>query len=577
VTRRWRAVVLAVATAVVCLAVPASALAHAALLRTTPSASGTVNGSPARVALTYSEAIEPRFAIISVTDAGGHSQAASPPARSAANPDEIVVPVRHMARGWYLVYWRVISADGHPVRGAFTFAVGPNPGPAPQFVIPSLTESAATPGLLVARWVVFLSMMTAIGLLAFRLAIARPLLRRVPGSSLRATSVGIAVTLAVAIVATLVYVDIATAQFALRSAFDVPALVGLMRSSAFGRGYLDLALVLVLLAVAALVAVRLDDPDREVRSVAALLALIGTGLAAAATLAVPGLSGHAAQYSPRALSLVVDWLHVLSGSLWIGGLVGLILVAASASTRRVAGLVVVVPRFSRVALASVIVLIASGTVASILRLPTLSSLWSTGYGWALVAKITLVVVAMGPAAMNLLRTKPRLEASRNHPTLGESTTALLRRLVGQELVLVIGAVFAAALLTSLAPPPKALAGVGPIAAKVGPGPVTRSVTHGAYRLRFRIAPNQAAVPNAFAVDITKNGAPVTGANVVATFTMLDMEMSPQAYHLDPQAPGTYARRSVPSLVMVGHWGLGFAIAPRGGAPFTVQLEDKAEG
>ena len=38
--------------------------------------------------------------------------------------------------GWYLVYWRVISVDGHPVRGAFTFAVGPNPGPQPQFVDP---------------------------------------------------------------------------------------------------------------------------------------------------------------------------------------------------------------------------------------------------------------------------------------------------------------------------------------------------------------------------------------------------------------------------------------------------------
>ena len=28
-------------------------------------------------------------------------------------------------QGWYLVFWRVISVDGHPVRGAFTFAVGP--------------------------------------------------------------------------------------------------------------------------------------------------------------------------------------------------------------------------------------------------------------------------------------------------------------------------------------------------------------------------------------------------------------------------------------------------------------------
>ena len=67
-------------------------------------------------------------------------------------------------RGWYLVYWRVISVDGHPVRGACTFAVGPNPGPAPQFVIPSISETAATPRLLAARWIAFLSVMAAVGL-----------------------------------------------------------------------------------------------------------------------------------------------------------------------------------------------------------------------------------------------------------------------------------------------------------------------------------------------------------------------------------------------------------------------------
>ena len=50
------------------------------------------------------------------------------------NPDTLIVPLRpHLPEGWYLVYWRAISVDGHPVQGAFTFAVGPNPGPAPQF------------------------------------------------------------------------------------------------------------------------------------------------------------------------------------------------------------------------------------------------------------------------------------------------------------------------------------------------------------------------------------------------------------------------------------------------------------
>ena len=141
-----------------------------------------------------------------------------PAARSArrTNPDELDVPLDQLAQGWYLVYWRVISVDGHPVRGAFTFAVGPNPGPAPQFVIPSISETAATPAPGHRPLVVFLSAMVAIGLFVFRIVIARPLRRRVPGSSLRAVTVAFAVSLGVALVATPVYLLMATAKFALR-------------------------------------------------------------------------------------------------------------------------------------------------------------------------------------------------------------------------------------------------------------------------------------------------------------------------------------------------------------------------
>jgi copper transport protein len=572
--RALRGVVLA---GVLALALPAGAWAHASLLKTQPSASGVLDGSPARVALTYSEAVEPRFAIVSVTNAAGQDQATARPTRSPSDPDQLVVPVRQLARGWYLVYWRVISADGHPVRGAFTFAVGPNAGPAPQFAIPSLSETAATPSLLIARWVVLLSLMCSVGLLAFRLLIARPLLRHVRGSSLRAVNVALAVSLAVALISVLVYLDLATAQFALRSAFDLGAVVPLVRASAFGRAYVDLALALVLLALAAALMLWVDRPGRPQRSVAELLAGSGVALGCVGVLLMPGLAGHAAQYAPRGLSLALDALHLLAGSLWIGGLVGLTVLAASAGARRVAWLVVVVPRFSRTALAAVLVLLASGTIASVIRLPTLRSLWETGWGQALLVKIGLLLCAVGLASVNLLRTTPRLEASRNRPALGEPTTTVLRRLLSGEIALVVSAIFAAGVLTSLAPPPKALAGIGQASATVGPGAVRRVLTHGPYRLAFEIVPNRAAVPNDLSVQITKDGRPVSGADVVTTFTMLDMEMGRQAYRLAPQPSAVYAKRSLPSLVMVGHWGLTFTIRIPHQAPFDVLLLDKAQG
>ena len=79
--------------------------------------------------LTFDEAVEPRFAIISVTDVDAHQETTGPVTRSPSDPDTLVVPIKHVGEGWYLVYWRAISVDGHPVQGAFTFAVGPNAGP----------------------------------------------------------------------------------------------------------------------------------------------------------------------------------------------------------------------------------------------------------------------------------------------------------------------------------------------------------------------------------------------------------------------------------------------------------------
>ncbi|MCW2968502.1 MAG: hypothetical protein JWM71_2274 [Solirubrobacteraceae bacterium] len=577
-SRRGRVLLAVVAALALAAIVPASAGAHAALLKTVPSASGIVKGSPAQVSLTYSEAVEPRFAIISVTDKSGNRVTTGPPARSSSDPDVLQVPLHKLKSGWYLVYWRVISVDGHPVRGAFTFAVGPTPGPAPQFVVPSLSETAATPALLISRWIVLLSLLASVGLLAFRLAVARPLLRRVPESSLRAVSIALAVSLGLAIISTLVYVDIATAEFAQLSALDLGKLVPLMRASAFGRGYLDLALVLALFAVASAVAVRLDDPRREVRSVASILATVGALGAGAAALLIPGLSGHAGQYTPRGVSLGLDWLHLLTGGLWIGGLIGVTAVAAAAhSSRRVACMVVVVPRFSRVALFSVLGLITSGTIAAIIRLPTLSSLWQTGYGQALLVKIGLLLLALMIAAVNLLRTTPRLEASERRPGLGEPTTRTLRRLVGGEIFLVVGAVFAAGIMSSLAPPPKALANVGSASAKVGPGPVVKTIKHGPYTLQFGVTPNKGAGYNAFIVHVLKNGKPVHGATVTAKFTQLDMDMGQLIYKLKERQPAVYSQPHLPALVMVGDWGLDYTITPPGDKPFSVLLIDKAHG
>ncbi|MDQ6748483.1 MAG: copper resistance protein CopC/CopD [Candidatus Dormibacteraeota bacterium] len=559
-------------------AFPAAASAHAYLVRTSPAASGVLDAPPATVALSFDEAVEPRFATISVSSAQGSQETTAAVTRSPGNPDTLIVPLRRgLSEGWYLVYWRAISVDGHPVQGAFTYAVGPNPGPAPQFAIPHLSATAVTPGLLVSRWVMFLSVMTAIGSLAMRLLVARSVVWRVPGASLRALSRAWLITTAIGLVAIPVYLDVAIANDSLRSPLDFAGLVGLYRVTAFGRGYLDLELCFALFVGAGAIALWVDRPERRRRSVAELAAGAGAAIAAAGVLFIPGAVGHAGQTAPRGLSVALDAVHLLSGSIWIGGLVGLLVLSvAFGRERRVPALSVIVPRFSGVALTTVLVLLATGTGATIVHMPSVDALWGTSYGVAILVKIGLLALAVALAAGNLLRTRPRLIAAQAQPQLGHNAARLLARLVGGEAILVTGAVFTAAVLSSLAPPPPAFALQSSALAHVGPGRVAATVTRAGYRLQVLVSPNRAAAPDAFALRITRGGAAVRGATVTLTFNHLQMEMPQQQYALREVSPGVYERNSS-ALIMVGPWSLAFAISPPGAAPFAALIVDQANG
>ena len=562
---------LLVLAAAAALVLPAAAWGHAALVRTAPSASGTVNAPPEQITLVYSEPIATSFAIVSVTDAAGRQVTSGEPRSAPGAPQTLVTPLRRVAEGWYLVFWRVISADGHPVRGAFTFAVGPNPGPPPQFRVPSLSETATTTRLLVARWTVFLSLLATLGLIVLRTVIARPVIRAVRGCSLRPLTIAFGIAMVVALVATPLYVLLATAQFTLRSAWDLGSTIPAARSSGFGRDFLDLELVLALFAVAAVAALVVDRPERERRSVAELLALPAALVTGASTLLLPALAGHAGQKSPRGLSLPLDAAHLGAAAIWLGGLIGIVVFWLSVGRQgRAAALAIVVPRFSVVAFASVLLLIGTGIGQSLLELPTLETLWQTSYGKALIVKLVLLAAALLLAGVNLARTKPRLQAGNAEAPL------LLRRLVQGEIVFVAAALFAAGVLASLPPPSSALARVQDVAARVGPGPVSKVIAKSPYRVRVRVTPNRAAVQNAFSVGLTRGGKPVRGAEIVTRLDMLDMEMGGQSYRFRERRPGVFSK-SAPALVMVGHWALQFEVTPPDGKPFVVTLLDKAGG
>jgi hypothetical protein len=131
---------------------------------------------------------------------------------------------------------------------------------------------------------------------------------------------------------------------------------------------------------------------------------------------------------PR-IQVLVDFLHLAGAAAWTGGLAALALTIGRA------------PRFSRLALPTVVVIAITGVLRAISELTSVSQLWSTGYGRAIVIKSVLfaILICLGYLARRRLLAEP----------------SLLRRSVAVELALLAGLVVAVAFLTAL-PPGRAL-------------------------------------------------------------------------------------------------------------------------
>ena len=122
----------------------------------------------------------------------------------------------------------------------------------------------------------------------------------------------------------------------------------------------------------------------------------------------------------------------------------------------------------------------------------------------------------------------------------------------------------------------ALLACAALATGVGPGPVNTTVPAGAYSVVFRLTPNLASLTGSIAVAVTEHGRPVTGARVLVTVRMLNMNMGSFALPLPERAAGTYGRM-FPVVGMGGRWGFELAVTPRHGHAFRVMLTDRMLG
>ncbi|MGV9548421.1 copper resistance CopC/CopD family protein [Streptomyces ardesiacus] len=367
------------------LGTAAPASAHAALVGTDPGDGAVLERAPAHVTLTFSESVGLRDDSFRVLDPGGHRVRTGEAGRADGRADTARVALPGgLGEGTYTVAWRVVSADSHPVSGAFTFSVGaPSRSAAP--VDPGPTEDPLTATLhKTARYLSYLAVALLVGTAAF-VALCRP----PDPAPLRRPLVAAWWTLLAATVALLVLRAPYEAGTGPSAALD-PAALGDTLTTRPG------ALLLTRLGLLVPVGAYLARTARARRG--STWPAAGVGVVLAVALALTWAAAEHAAAGPQVpVAMASSVLHLLATAVWLGGLVALL--TTLRASRSAPGAATVV-RFSRTAFAAVTVLVVTGVYQSWRGLGSWQALTATTYGRLLLAKVVLAAVLLGAAAVS---------------------------------------------------------------------------------------------------------------------------------------------------------------------------------
>lgn len=385
-TRRLLAGLIAALALVLAVAGPASA--HATLEQTDPSDGSVLAVQPTVVAAQFDESVGVSADSLRVFNPTGE-RVDNGTTTHGAQDDIVTVSLRSgLAKGTYTVAWHVVSADSHPVSGAWTFSIGV-PSSTTVNVESIVTKSSAAVGVVygAARWAAYLSFAMLAGAIVF-LALCWP-----KGSTSRGSFRLIVTgwtTLVASSVVQLLLQGVYASGLPVSRMFD-PSVIQATTATRFGNTIEIRLLLLAVAAPAVTIGVqRLATSTFGQRMRAAALALAGT-LGLAATWAA---TGHASTGIQVPLSVISDLLHLTAMAVWIGGLLMLVLVVLR-DPEKPKQAAAAVRRFSTVALTCVCVLIVSGTYQAWRDVGSLHELFYVAYGRLVLVKIAGLLALIG--------------------------------------------------------------------------------------------------------------------------------------------------------------------------------------
>ncbi|MFF3013018.1 copper resistance protein CopC [Streptomyces sp. NPDC057939] len=388
-------------------AAPASA--HAALTASDPQDGAVVATAPAQVTLSFSEQVAMGDDSIRVMDPQGR-RVDTGELRDMCSGSVIRYGTALHAglpNGTYTVAWQAVSADSHPISGAFTFSIG-----APSATDVSLPTQQAGGGPVgiaygIARYAAYAGFTILVGGAAFILLCWR---RGSAERSLQKLVLRGWVTLTAATLAMLALRNPYTGSGKFADVFDLDGLQAVLETK---TGAAFVSRLLLLGAAALFVAVlfgayarhqqaaavgedeRVGEDAKQTSDLAFGLG-IGGAVVAAGIAATWALSEHASTGIQPGIAMPADILHLLAVAAWLGGLTALLVALYKVpDIERDA-----VRRFSKVAFVSVVVLVVTGVYQSWRQLGSWSALTGTSYGRLLIIKVGLVAVLLGIAYLS---------------------------------------------------------------------------------------------------------------------------------------------------------------------------------
>ncbi|MFC4501186.1 MULTISPECIES: copper resistance CopC/CopD family protein [Streptomyces] len=381
---------LAVTGALLAGAGPAAA--HAALTGSDPQQGVVVDKAPTQVTLTFSETVSLNDDSLRVLDPKGARVDEGKPSNVSGTSYAVQLH-SGLPDGTYTVTYQVVSADSHPVAGAYTFSIG-------SASKTSVSVSDQTAGGGVVGWLYgFGRYMSYAGFIVLAGGAAFVLACWQRGTGVRAmqrfvVSGWLAMTAATLFLLLLRGSYTTSGKFG--DIFDLELLGQVLQTK---TGAALVSRLLLLAAAALFIAVLFGAYDKredeEKRDLTFGLAVGGT-VVAAGLAASWAMAEHASTGLQPGIAMPVDVLHLLAVATWLGGLTALLVALYRAPADRPVE-ATAVHRFSQVAFGSVITLVATGVYQSWRQLGSWSAFTDTRYGQLLLVKICLVALLVGVA------------------------------------------------------------------------------------------------------------------------------------------------------------------------------------